>query len=135
MFHTAGKRLFKGIGHTLECVRSFEFVLQVVFLCFCRMSVSDCFAQERIWFDKPRYDEAERQFYERLNGPAQPKQVFVATFQHFTFILYAGHFLYLSKCATHKLHEVPQCNVLDSTCVILHYFIRYVKTFFYEIAK
>ncbi|KAA0708195.1 Elongation factor 1-delta [Triplophysa tibetana] len=45
-----------------------------MFLCFCRMSVSDCFAQERIWFDKPRYDEAERQFYERVNGPAQPKQ-------------------------------------------------------------
>ncbi|XP_057208806.1 eukaryotic translation elongation factor 1 delta b (guanine nucleotide exchange protein) isoform X3 [Triplophysa rosa] len=38
------------------------------------MSVSDCFAQERIWFDKPRYDEAERQFYERVNGPTQPKQ-------------------------------------------------------------
>ncbi|XP_065112549.1 eukaryotic translation elongation factor 1 delta b (guanine nucleotide exchange protein) isoform X3 [Paramisgurnus dabryanus] len=38
------------------------------------MSAVDCFAQERIWFDKPRYDEAERLFYERVNGPTQPKQ-------------------------------------------------------------
>lgn len=39
------------------------------------MSVLDCLAQERIWFDKPRYDEAERQFYERVNGPTKSKQV------------------------------------------------------------
>nr|XP_015209730.1 PREDICTED: elongation factor 1-delta isoform X4 [Lepisosteus oculatus] len=26
-------------------------------------------AQEKIWFDKHRYDEAERQYYERMNGP------------------------------------------------------------------
>nr|XP_055042447.1 eukaryotic translation elongation factor 1 delta b (guanine nucleotide exchange protein) isoform X1 [Misgurnus anguillicaudatus] len=39
-----------------------------------KMSAVDCFAQERIWFDKPRYDEAERLFYERVNGPTQPKQ-------------------------------------------------------------
>lgn len=31
-------------------------------------------AQERIWFDKPRYDEAERKFYERMNGPTAPTQ-------------------------------------------------------------
>lgn len=42
---------------------------------FCRMTAAECLAQERIWFDKPRYDEAERQFYERMNGPTQPKQV------------------------------------------------------------
>uniref|UniRef100_A0A667YX94 Elongation factor 1-delta n=1 Tax=Myripristis murdjan TaxID=586833 RepID=A0A667YX94_9TELE len=28
-------------------------------------------AQEKIWFDKPRYDEAERRFYEHMNGPSQ----------------------------------------------------------------
>ncbi|XP_026146250.1 elongation factor 1-delta isoform X4 [Carassius auratus] len=39
------------------------------------MTAAQCLAQERIWFDKPRYDEAERQFYERMNGPTQPKQV------------------------------------------------------------
>uniref|UniRef100_A0A673MJ94 Elongation factor 1-delta-like n=1 Tax=Sinocyclocheilus rhinocerous TaxID=307959 RepID=A0A673MJ94_9TELE len=38
------------------------------------MTAAACLTQERIWFDKPRYDEAERQFYERMNGPTQPKQ-------------------------------------------------------------
>ncbi|XP_053287470.1 uncharacterized protein LOC128448722 [Pleuronectes platessa] len=31
-------------------------------------------AQEKIWFDKPRYDEAERRFYENMNGSSQPAQ-------------------------------------------------------------
>uniref|UniRef100_A0A3Q3M490 Eukaryotic translation elongation factor 1 delta b (guanine nucleotide exchange protein) n=1 Tax=Mastacembelus armatus TaxID=205130 RepID=A0A3Q3M490_9TELE len=39
------------------------------------MSAVDFLAQEKIWFDKPRYDEAERCFYERINGPTQPTQV------------------------------------------------------------
>lgn len=38
------------------------------------MTAADCLAQERIWFDKPRYDEAERRFYEQMNGPTQPKK-------------------------------------------------------------
>ncbi|XP_067240599.1 elongation factor 1-delta-like isoform X1 [Chanodichthys erythropterus] len=38
------------------------------------MTAADCLAQERIWFDKPRYDEAERRFYEQMNGPTQPRQ-------------------------------------------------------------
>ncbi|XP_077089816.1 elongation factor 1-delta-like isoform X1 [Siphateles boraxobius] len=38
------------------------------------MTAADCLAQERIWFDKPRYDEAERRFYEQMNGPTQHKQ-------------------------------------------------------------
>uniref|UniRef100_A0A3B4VJH2 Eukaryotic translation elongation factor 1 delta b (guanine nucleotide exchange protein) n=2 Tax=Seriola dumerili TaxID=41447 RepID=A0A3B4VJH2_SERDU len=38
------------------------------------MSAVDFLAQEKIWFDKPRYDEAERRFYERMNGPSQPTQ-------------------------------------------------------------
>ncbi|XP_066533355.1 eukaryotic translation elongation factor 1 delta b (guanine nucleotide exchange protein) isoform X3 [Hoplias malabaricus] len=38
------------------------------------MSCVDYLAQERIWFDKPRYDEAERKFYERMNGPTLPAQ-------------------------------------------------------------
>lgn len=39
------------------------------------MSSLDFLAQEKIWFDKTRYDEAERRFYERVNGPTQPTQV------------------------------------------------------------
>merc|ERR1712131_277684 len=33
------------------------------------MSGLQCMAQETLWFDKPRYDEAERRFYEGDNGP------------------------------------------------------------------
>ncbi|XP_060739675.1 eukaryotic translation elongation factor 1 delta b (guanine nucleotide exchange protein) [Tachysurus vachellii] len=40
----------------------------------CIRSAMECLAQERIWFDKPRYDEAERKFYERMNGPTLPPQ-------------------------------------------------------------
>ncbi|KAM6948405.1 eukaryotic translation elongation factor 1 delta a (guanine nucleotide exchange protein) isoform 2-T2 [Aplochiton taeniatus] len=32
------------------------------------MSGLQCLAQENIWFDKPRYDEAEKRFYEGANG-------------------------------------------------------------------
>ncbi|XP_053738669.1 elongation factor 1-delta-like isoform X3 [Synchiropus splendidus] len=40
------------------------------------MSGLQCLASERIWFDKNRYDEAERRFYEGANGPsAQQQQV------------------------------------------------------------
>ncbi|XP_061594900.1 eukaryotic translation elongation factor 1 delta b (guanine nucleotide exchange protein) isoform X3 [Cololabis saira] len=39
-----------------------------------KMSALDFLAQERIWFDKPRYDEAERRFYERVNG-SSPQDV------------------------------------------------------------
>jgi len=42
----------------------------------CRkMSAVDFLAQEKIWFDKPRYDEAERRFYEGMNGSPQTTQV------------------------------------------------------------
>jgi len=34
------------------------------------MSGLECLAQENIWFDKSRYDDAERRFYEGANGPA-----------------------------------------------------------------
>ncbi|KAL1022695.1 hypothetical protein UPYG_G00031140 [Umbra pygmaea] len=34
----------------------------------------DNLVQEKIWFDKPRYDEAERQFYESMNGTSDPTQ-------------------------------------------------------------
>uniref|UniRef100_A0A667Y5D1 Eukaryotic translation elongation factor 1 delta a (guanine nucleotide exchange protein) n=2 Tax=Myripristis murdjan TaxID=586833 RepID=A0A667Y5D1_9TELE len=33
------------------------------------MSGLECLAAENIWFDKNRYDEAERRFYEGVNGP------------------------------------------------------------------
>uniref|UniRef100_A0A3Q1H432 Eukaryotic translation elongation factor 1 delta b (guanine nucleotide exchange protein) n=1 Tax=Anabas testudineus TaxID=64144 RepID=A0A3Q1H432_ANATE len=38
------------------------------------MSAVDFLAQEKVWFDKPRYDEAERRFYEHMNGSSQPAQ-------------------------------------------------------------
>jgi len=39
------------------------------------MSGLQCLASENIWFDKHRYDEAEKQFYEGSNGPTTPQQV------------------------------------------------------------
>lgn len=39
------------------------------------MSSLDFLAREKIWFDKPCYDEAERRFYERMNGSSQPTKV------------------------------------------------------------
>uniref|UniRef100_A0A3Q0RU44 Eukaryotic translation elongation factor 1 delta b (guanine nucleotide exchange protein) n=1 Tax=Amphilophus citrinellus TaxID=61819 RepID=A0A3Q0RU44_AMPCI len=36
-----------------------------------RDNAVDFLAQEKIWFDKPRYDEAERRFYEHVNGSPQ----------------------------------------------------------------
>uniref|UniRef100_A0A3Q3AHY3 Eukaryotic translation elongation factor 1 delta b (guanine nucleotide exchange protein) n=1 Tax=Kryptolebias marmoratus TaxID=37003 RepID=A0A3Q3AHY3_KRYMA len=38
------------------------------------MSSVDFLAQEKIWFDKLRYDEAERRFYERMNGSSHTTQ-------------------------------------------------------------
>ncbi|XP_021176988.2 eukaryotic translation elongation factor 1 delta b (guanine nucleotide exchange protein) isoform X4 [Fundulus heteroclitus] len=38
------------------------------------MSSVDFLAQEKIWFEKPRYDEAERRFYERMNSSPQSAQ-------------------------------------------------------------
>uniref|UniRef100_A0A3P8UBB4 Eukaryotic translation elongation factor 1 delta a (guanine nucleotide exchange protein) n=1 Tax=Amphiprion percula TaxID=161767 RepID=A0A3P8UBB4_AMPPE len=38
------------------------------------MSGLQCLATENIWFDKQRYDEAERRFYEGVNGPSSPQQ-------------------------------------------------------------
>ncbi|NXW64648.1 EF1D factor, partial [Eurystomus gularis] len=29
----------------------------------------DCFMQDKIWFDKYKYDDAERRYYEQMNGP------------------------------------------------------------------
>ncbi|XP_037403588.1 eukaryotic translation elongation factor 1 delta a (guanine nucleotide exchange protein) isoform X4 [Pygocentrus nattereri] len=39
------------------------------------MSDLQCLGQEKIWFDKSRYDEAERRFYEGINGISQAPQV------------------------------------------------------------
>ncbi|XP_061588513.1 eukaryotic translation elongation factor 1 delta a (guanine nucleotide exchange protein) isoform X4 [Cololabis saira] len=38
------------------------------------MSGLQCLATENIWFDKQRYDEAEKRFYEGVNGPATQQQ-------------------------------------------------------------
>ncbi|XP_061151591.1 eukaryotic translation elongation factor 1 delta a (guanine nucleotide exchange protein) isoform X1 [Syngnathus typhle] len=46
------------------------------------MSGLQCLTAEKIWFDKHRYDEAERMFYEGANGPAPKQQVKSAVQQH-----------------------------------------------------
>ncbi|XP_067329844.1 eukaryotic translation elongation factor 1 delta a (guanine nucleotide exchange protein) isoform X2 [Channa argus] len=38
------------------------------------MNGLQCLATEKIWFDKHRYDEAEKYFYEGVNGPSIPQQ-------------------------------------------------------------
>ena len=38
------------------------------------MSGLQCLASENIWFDKQRYDEAEKRFYEGANGPSTQQQ-------------------------------------------------------------
>ncbi|KAG8014262.1 Elongation factor 1-delta [Nibea albiflora] len=38
------------------------------------MSGLQCLASENIWFDKQRYDEAEKRFYEGANGPSTHQQ-------------------------------------------------------------
>ncbi|CAG12265.1 unnamed protein product [Tetraodon nigroviridis] len=45
------------------------------------MSGVQCLAAEKVWFDKHRYDEAEKRFYEGANGPA-PQQQQVKTAAH-----------------------------------------------------
>ncbi len=48
------------------------------------MSSVDFLAQDKVWFDKLRYDEAERRFYERMNGSSQPTQVTLHRLRVFT---------------------------------------------------
>uniref|UniRef100_A0A3B3ZKZ5 Elongation factor 1-delta n=1 Tax=Periophthalmus magnuspinnatus TaxID=409849 RepID=A0A3B3ZKZ5_9GOBI len=38
------------------------------------MSALDFLAKEKIWFDKPRYDEAEKRFYERMSSTSSTSQ-------------------------------------------------------------
>lgn len=38
------------------------------------MSGLQCLTSENIWFDKHRYDEAEKHFYEGVNGPTTQQQ-------------------------------------------------------------
>lgn len=49
-------------------------MLSVVSYRSIMMSGLQCLAQEKIWFDKSKYDEAERRFYEGINGlPSAPQ--------------------------------------------------------------
>lgn len=36
---------------------------------FCRKMAVDYFMHEKVWFEKYKYDDAERRFYEQMNGP------------------------------------------------------------------
>ncbi|KAG7268741.1 hypothetical protein CRUP_034575 [Coryphaenoides rupestris] len=38
------------------------------------MSAVDFFSQDKVWFEKPRYDEAERRFYEQQGRPSEETQ-------------------------------------------------------------
>lgn len=46
------------------------------------MSTVDNLAQEQIWFEKPRYDEAERRFYEHVYSSSQPQEAQVGVCFH-----------------------------------------------------
>ncbi|XP_060900979.1 eukaryotic translation elongation factor 1 delta a (guanine nucleotide exchange protein) isoform X2 [Labrus mixtus] len=46
-----------------------------------KMSGLQCLASENIWFDKHRYDEAEKCFYEGANGPSTQQQQVKTTLQ------------------------------------------------------
>ncbi|NWW93347.1 EF1D factor, partial [Rhynochetos jubatus] len=39
------------------------------FFPFCRKMAVDYFLHEKIWFEKYKYDDAERRYYEQMNGP------------------------------------------------------------------
>lgn len=59
----------------LEPSRGAEHVFSVLCYGSVIMSGLQCLAQEKIWFDKSRYDEAERCFYEGINGVPSAPQV------------------------------------------------------------
>lgn len=46
-----------------------ELTLVFCFFPFCRNMAVDYFMHEKIWFDKYKYDDAERRYYEQMNGP------------------------------------------------------------------
>ena len=41
----------------------------LVSLLFNRKMATNFLVHEKIWFDKFKYDDAERKFYEQMNGP------------------------------------------------------------------
>lgn len=47
------------------------------------MSGLQCLASENVWFDKHRFDEAEKHFYEGANGPAPQQQQVEKTIGNF----------------------------------------------------
>lgn len=47
------------------------------------MSGLQCLASENVWFDKHRFDEAEKRFYEGANGPAPQQQQVEKTIGNF----------------------------------------------------
>ncbi|XP_016108086.1 uncharacterized protein, partial [Sinocyclocheilus grahami] len=69
----AARSVKTSINHSSQ-KQKYDSILEKIHFSHTLMTAAECLAQERIWFDKPRYDEAERQFYERMNGPTQPKQ-------------------------------------------------------------
>lgn len=62
----------------------------VTFLLSYNMSELQCLASENIWYDKHHYDEAEKRFYEGVNGPSprqqQVKHAHILLFRNFLFL-------------------------------------------------
>lgn len=53
---------------------AFIYISLFVSVLSSNMSGLQCLASEKIWFDKHRYDEAEKQFYEGANGRSTHQQ-------------------------------------------------------------
>lgn len=57
--------------------------LSLSFSLSINMSGLQCLASENVWFDKHRFDEAEKRFYEGANGPAPQQQQVQKTIGNF----------------------------------------------------
>lgn len=61
----------------MSCLNDLSFSLSI------NMSGLQCLASESVWFDKHRFDEAEKRFYEGANGPAPQQQQVEKTIGNF----------------------------------------------------
>uniref|UniRef100_A0A3Q0RTF6 Eukaryotic translation elongation factor 1 delta b (guanine nucleotide exchange protein) n=1 Tax=Amphilophus citrinellus TaxID=61819 RepID=A0A3Q0RTF6_AMPCI len=73
------------------------------------MSAVDFLAQEKIWFDKPRYDEAERRFYEHVNGSPQTTKVPTLSYNST-----ADHGEFISRIKSLELENQSLHKVVDN---------------------
>uniref|UniRef100_A0A8C9REM5 Elongation factor 1-delta n=3 Tax=Scleropages formosus TaxID=113540 RepID=A0A8C9REM5_SCLFO len=69
------------------------------------MSAVQYLAQEKIWFEKPQYDEAERRFYEGVNGPTRAPQSATASAGESGELIARMRSLELENQSLHKVVE------------------------------